>query len=381
MKTRFLQTALISFLFLPPCWLKLQAQCPGSTSSVTITSDTTVAGTGNDSYFLSLPKFDPSLGTLTAVTITSDVQVNYIYSIGNTRVTSALFKTRILRTDDISSTAIDPLFISQATQTPLLSTLVAGNTTVQVGPSTMTYAVSDVINDSRVANFMGTGTVDFNYDNSSFVAFSGPSGSNVDFTQLTDILHFSVSYTYCTASALASGISNLTAFKKNSNTIQLNWQQPIEEKDRFYTVQVSTDGKQYRNAGNLAANSTGVYTFLYNYTSGFNKKIFFRIMQQDKNQTSYSSIAVVDAADKDMHGMRIFPTIPTDRITVVFNKNEDRKITLYSMAGQPLWTKNYMNSGILRIMLPTGLQKGIYIVEAVNLYTHEREVSKIMIQQ
>lgn len=381
MKTQLVKTGLLIILFFSPGLISLQAQCPGGLSSVTITKDTTVSGTGNDSYTLSLPKFDPSLGTLTSVTITSDAVVNYIYSIGNTRVTSALFKTRILRTDDITSTALDPSFISQATQTPLLSTVVPGNTTVQVGPSTMNYTVSEIINDSRVANFMGAGTVDFSYDNTSFVAFSGPSGSNVDFTQLNDILHFSVKYTYCTSSsALASGISYFTALKKNSSTIQLNWQQLIEEKDRLYTIQVSTDGKQYNNTGSVAANPAGLYTYSYNYSSGYNKKFFFRIMQQDKNQVSYSSIAVVDAGDKNIPGMHIFPTAPSDKITIVFNKNEDRKITLYSLAGQPLWTNTFRNSAMLRILLPAGLQKGMYIVEAVNLRSHEREVSKIVMQ-
>jgi Secretion system C-terminal sorting domain len=383
MKTHFFKAGpIILLLVLSAASINhIHAQCPGSLAPVTLTFDTIGRGTGNDSYSFALPKFDPSLGMLTAVTISSNVKVNYVYSIGNTRSASALYKTRILRTDDITSTALDPSSISQATQTPLLNTTVAGNTTVQVGPLIMSYTVSQVVNNGTVVNFMGAGTVDFTYDNTSYVAFSGPSGSNVDFTQLIDTLLFRVAYTFCPSSALALNLFSFTAVKKNNDAVQLGWQQLHEEKNRTYTVQESTDGKEFKNITEVPANATGMYSYIYPYTPAFSKKLFFRIIQKDNQSASYSAIRVIDCSDKNISsGMHIFPSNPTDKMVIVFNKQDNRKITLYTIAGQPIQTNTYTNAATVRIIMPSNLQKGIYIVEAVNMHTQEREVSKILIQ-
>ena len=381
MKIFFFKPALLVVLFLAP-FLQMQAQCPGGAAPITITFDTVGTGTGNDSYVFSLPKFDPSLGTLSAVTITSHVQVNYIYSIGNTRLTSALYRTRISRTDDIASPALDPAAISAANQTALLTTIVPGNTTVQIGPSVMTYNVSAIVNDGRVVNFMGAGNVDFAYDNTSFVAFSGPSGSNVDFTQLNDTLHFSVAYTYCTASALHLNPFNFAAVKKAEGSCQLSWQQSDEEQNRRYTIQLSRDGKEFTDLTEIAASHTGNYNYLFNYQKGAYQQLFFRLKQDGYDNTAivYSDIRIVNAENKNGTAMRVYPTNPTNKFELLFNKPEDRKITLYAMTGQAVWSNVYQHMAAISIEIPAALQRGMYIVAAVNLNTNQTEVSKIVVQ-
>jgi hypothetical protein len=381
MKSFFLKLKLLVVLFLVS-FLQMQSQCPGGVAPTTITFDTVGTGTGNDSYFFSLPKFDPSLGTLSAVTITSHVQVNYIYSIGNTRITSALYRTRISRTDDIASPALDPAAISAANQTALLTTVVPGNTTVQIGPSVMTYNVSDIVNDGRIVNFMGAGNVDFAYDNTSFVAFSGPSGSNVDFTQLNDTLHFSVAYTYCTASALHLNPFNFTVVKKTESSCQLNWQQSDEEHNRRYTIQLSRDGKEFTDLTEMAASHRGNYNYLFNYQKGAYKQLFFRLKQDGYDNTAivYSDIRIINIENKSGTAMRVYPTNPTHKFELVFNKPEDRKITLYSMTGQKIWSNVYRQTAAISIEIPAALQRGMYIVAAVNLNTNQTEVSKIVVQ-
>ena len=381
MKSFFFKPALPVVLFFVS-FLQVQAQCPGGVAPTTITFDTVGTGTGNDSYVFSLPKFDPSLGTLSAVTITSHVQVNYIYSIGNTRITSALYRTRISRTDDIASTALNPAAISAANQTALLATIVPGNTTVQVGPSVMTYNVSDIVNDGRIVNFMGVGNVDFAYDNTSFVAFSGPSGSNVDFTQLNDTLHFSVAYTYCTASALHLNPFNFTAVKKTEGSCQLSWQQLNEEQNKRYTIQLSRDGKEFTDLTEMAAAHTGSYNYLFNYQKGAYQQLFFRLKQDGYDNTDivYSDIRIINTENKNGTAMRVYPTNPTHKFELLFNKPEDRKITLYSMTGQAVWSNVYQQTAAISIQIPAGLQKGMYIVTAVSLNTNLAEVSKIVVQ-
>jgi hypothetical protein len=381
MKSRLSRRAFTILLVCSSC-IKLHAQCPGGFGPITITYDTFGIGTGNDSYFFSLPKFDPSSGTLMEVTITSHVQVNYIYSIGNTRITSAVYRTRISRTDDIASTALDPATISAANQTALLTTIVPGNTIVQIGPSVMNYSVSDIVNDGRVVNFMGVGNVDFAYDNTSFVAFSGPSGSNVDFTQLNDTLHFSVAYTYCTASALHVNPFNFNAVKRTETSCQLSWQQSEEEQNRRYTIQLSRDGKEFTDLTEMAASHAGNYNYLYNYQNGAYRQLFFRLKQDGYDNTAivYSDIRIINTENRDVTAMHVYPTNPTNKFELLFNKPGDRKITLYSMTGQAVWSNTYRQTAAVSIQIPAGLQKGMYIVAAVNLNTNLAEVSKIVVQ-
>jgi hypothetical protein len=381
MKSLFLKLELLVALFCSSI-IQLQAQCTGGVAPVTITYDTVGTGTGNDSYLFTLPKFDPSLGTLTSVTINSAVQVNYVYSIGNTRISSAVYRTRILRTDDIASSVLDPAAISAANQTALLTTIVPGNTTVQVGPSIMNYTVSEVVNDGRVVNFMGVGNVDFAYDNTSFVAFSGPSGSNVDFTQLNDTLHFSVSYTYCASSLLHSNLFNFAAIKNTAESCQLSWQQLREEENKRFTVQFSSDGKKFADIAELPANHTGAYNYFYTYAPGVYKQLFFRIKENsyDNQATVYSEVRVIYPGAKSGGGMRVYPTNPTNKLQVVFNTRDDRKIVMYSMAGRQVWSSIYRKTADISIAIPASLQKGEYLITAINMNTQQTEVSKIVIQ-
>ncbi len=379
MKSHLLKFKLIVFL-VSSVILQTNAQCTGGSSLVTVSYDTTGMGTGNDSYIFTLPKFNPALGTLMSVSISSDVQVNYIYSIGNTRFASALFKTRILRTDDINSNAMDPMPISVANQTALLNTIVPGNTTVQVGPSLMNYSVSGLINDDRVVNFLGAGNVDFTYDNTSYVAFSGPSGSNVDFTQLYDTLHFKVSYNYCTASALDLNLFNFMATIKAGVSCLLSWQQQGDEQDKNYFLERSSNGIAFNTLVEMPANHPGNYSYLYTPGKEQGQRLFFRLRQvgSDINDIKYSEIRAINI-NNDLHAaMQLYSSTTPNKFELIFGSEDDRKIILYSMTGQVVWTNIYKNSSAIHLQLPVHLSRGVYV--AINLRSNHKDVTKVLLQ-
>ncbi len=372
---------IMAFCIIPGLSNSVSAQCSGSQPATVLTFDTIGTGTGNDVYYFQLPKFDPSIGTLISATINSAVTVNYAYSIGNTRALGALYRTRILRTDDIFSTALDPNPISQATQTPNLNTVVAGNSTVQIGPLTLNYAVNSIVNDGRLINFMGHDSINFEYDNTSFVAFSGPSGSNVDFTRLNDTLLFQVSYAYCPTSILPASLFSFNLIKKDKNTLILNWQQLDEKESRTYYLQTGRNGKDFTNFATVPSNSTGNYSYDYSLQNEPNGQLYFRIKQQEANSNiSYSPTRVVNVNDISNTGMHISPAYPVNFMKIDFNNNADRKITVYTMAGQQVWTGNFFNTSSCNISFSSPLNKGIYIVEAVDNRSQEKNITRIMAQ-
>jgi hypothetical protein len=372
---------IIACCLIPALKNGVYAQCSGSTPATILTFDTVGTGTGNDIYFFRLPKFNPAVGTLISATINSAVTVNYAYSIGNTRALGALYRTRILRTDDINSTALDPNPISQATQTPNLNTVVPGNSTVQIGPLTLNYTVNSIVNDGRLVNFMGNDSLNFEYDNTSFVAFSGPSGSNVDFTQLNDTLLFQVSYAYCPTIILPANLFSFNLKKKDNNTVTLNWQQLDENAGRSYYLQTGRNGKDFTDFATIAANSTGNYTYDYALQHELSGQLYFRIKVLDANgSASYAPTRVINLNDLPNGGMHISPANPDNFMKIDFNTSSDRKISVFTMAGQQVWTGNFINTSSCNISFTTPLNKGVYIVESVDNHTQERSLARVMAQ-
>src|SRR5689334_4512132 len=97
------------------------AQC--ANPMTTISYDTVVTGSGNDSYVFSFPKFDPTLGTLISVNVINKVTLKYSFQLENKEsFTINNYKVRVVREDDISSDALQvPIeFTHQQTYGPYI---------------------------------------------------------------------------------------------------------------------------------------------------------------------------------------------------------------------------------------------------------------------
>ena len=118
MKPVFFLTTLVSVLsFTDPVF----SQCAGATLPLTVRYDTTVTGIGNSSHSFTIPKFDPSLGTLLSADIQSSAALGFSYTLTNNDViNSHTYKTQIVRSDDIFSTALDPSSVDEVHQTPFV---------------------------------------------------------------------------------------------------------------------------------------------------------------------------------------------------------------------------------------------------------------------
>ncbi|MEO8583066.1 MAG: choice-of-anchor E domain-containing protein, partial [Flavitalea sp.] len=300
MKTSLL---LATFILLSAIALTAHSQ---QTIITKLTYDTTVNGTGSvfAPYQFSFPKFSASLGTLGEVRIASVLSWSYSYTIENKDAVLGTAKIKILRSDVIDGTTLSTPLIYDFTNTRPNKILSASDGVPNSGPdfyapSALQFASGDtVINQAlyNTADYMGPGTVDFQY--SPEVGYS-QSGPNIDFKgQAVDQIKMSLTYIYSNPSILAKTITSFTANKRD-RSVNLNWHTTNETSDRSYEILTSTDGKVFTIVSTLNASPDGSQTgnYQFNYIPGSDEKgkLFFQIKQIELRGTAkYSAQRSVD---------------------------------------------------------------------------------------
>jgi hypothetical protein len=379
MKTLF---SLLGILFLLSYPSRLFSQCAGPALPFTITYDSIVTGIGNSSRLFTFHKFDPSLGTLLSADLKSVSKLQYSYTLMNIDpIVTHTYRTQIIRTDDISSTALDPSTISETTNSsPVLAILAAGQHT-DVGPKSLNYTINNSVTDSRLINFEGTGSVDLDYEigTSAFTTLS--TLYNFSFTTAVDTVDFSITYRYCSNSLLSSDLLFFTAVPQSKNNVLLNWRQANVEAGRMYNVQLSTDGITFTALADVAENTTGAYA--YNYLNSSAKKLFFRIQEKNvSGEIKYSNIRMVEFNQDTKAVVHIFPTLYTGgSLQVNFPERSDWQITLFASDGRKISENRMSNVNAVSLPVPGQLGNGIYLVETFNTFSQQRQVTRIIVQR
>lgn len=384
MKTKF---------YLPFCLLFTIPHFSNAQTTQTITYDTVVTGTGNGFYTFSFPKFNPQLGTLTDIRISTNVVVNYSYTLENKElITIPNYRVRVAREDEISSTALMlPLTnMFQKTYGPFLLTAAdasngSGTDYFNSGPLTVMDHQVQNYTLYNAADFMGTGTVSFDYLPMTYTIIFG--GATYNFQgNSSDLTRFSITYTYSSSTFLASGI-NFSAQKKNDNSIELNWTTTNETNDRRYELQKSTDGKQFvevtrfnANAGN---NQVGTYHYNYPINSTEQSRLLFRVKQIEKNGTvNYSPLRIIDLGKSTTTAARLYPNPSTGATQLLFSnsKRDNWKVEVYTTNGQLVNTYYFKNALLAKLNTNNEWSKGVYMVKATNTSTAQTIVQKLAIQ-
>ena len=135
------------------------SQCPAGYALQSIRHDALAVGNGNGTYSFNFPQFNPALGTLIGAEIIDSVRSKYTFSLFHPTYTG-FFQTRIIRTDEITGPAISPPgSVLTTDMDPKYNLFVPANTTVTRGPVAHNYVRKYMVNDGRLSNFMGGGTV------------------------------------------------------------------------------------------------------------------------------------------------------------------------------------------------------------------------------
>jgi hypothetical protein len=208
------------------------AQCTGSLSSMS--HDSLVLGSGNDPHTFSFLQFDPSVGTLTQVSISAVVSVNYGFSLTNINSTTTSFSLGVGRKDTSKVQHWSLLIIIPLMQ---IQHLTWHQIRQSLGLATVIDRYDNAIDiTTNVAPFIGNGTVGFSYAPRTYANHSGSPTYNYSATA-NDSIHFFITYFYCSNITLATKISAFTAQKEDDSFIDLNWVTENEQAGTRYEVQ------------------------------------------------------------------------------------------------------------------------------------------------
>ena len=154
--------------------------------------------------------------------------------------------------------------------------------------------------------------------------------------------------------------------------VKLSWTTTIEINCRNYTIERSTDGKTFINAGIVAGSgNTSIeksYFFNDDIASVKNSIIYYRLKQTDADgRNSYSKIVSVRLKTSTT----AFTVSPNPfssyvNINLDWNRNETANVKVISMSGKELVTRNIQlikgtNYVALKELSP--LPSGMYIIQ------------------
>ncbi len=351
-----------------------------------VSYDTLIAGSGNDSYTFSFSKFNPSLGTLVAVKINSLVSVNYGFVLKNVESVKRNFSISVGRIDYFQSDALADVYNNQMQVNIGTFPLNPGNSVSQsLTPIISHYLNTDSVT-SNLSNFMGAGTVSFDYEPTTYTTLLG-SANYYYSASAADTVHFSITYLYCNAGVLLLNMGNFQALKENNTTIQLSWTTENELAGRNYEIQKSADGNNFAPVVSIPSvpDSDGKGSYLHNYTIGTDDKarIYFRVKETDgQGLVKYSEIRSVDLDDNDAAGMRIFPNPATSFVNVAFNQPSVKnwQVDIFSANGILIQSNSCLNTSTAHISFKEKPASGIYFIRATDQQTHKSFVQNFLIE-
>lgn len=366
-------------------------QCPDDVTPQYISFDTTVTGGGNDFHEFTFRKFDPSLGTLVAVSLETFVTLQYSFQLENNNYMGSGHTVRVSRTDEIIFPGGQEEKLNKKNFGPYA--LSGSDGVTGSGPDYFSsgpmYAFERLYNvynfNSNLASFLGNDTVVINYNTDSHANSVGNINSSLT-GNAQDTIAFKVTYTYCQTTFLAAEISNLTISRLSSGYLQLKWFVPNDLAGNKYEIEKSTDTRQYKVISTItsASNNAGNYQFTYLPVPSDKNKLFFRIRQLEPDgSVKYSKVKAIDLVNNEATPVKIYPAVATAFIKIFLpvSGNDDWHINLISSGGQIVQQQAVYHTKFTKLVFNRPMSPGLYIVEAINKRTRESHKSKIMIQR
>jgi hypothetical protein len=360
----------------------LSAQCTSAIQNITY--DTLVVGSGNDNRAFTFSKFDPSIGTLVEVNISSVVSVNYGFTLKNTNSSPINFSISVGRNDDFQSAVL---------ASPYTNAMLADVGTFVVNPNqTIAQALSPVINrydntiniNSNVVDFIGSGTIGFTYSPHTYTNHS-VSPSYQYSASANDTIHFSLTYFYCTGIILSDDITKFSATKENNDAVKLIWSTVNEHQGRTYEIEKSIDGKNFSSTDSVSSSSENSSDYTYHYRTLPTEKInlWFRLKINDFSGTiKYSAIRMVDMKNTYSGNISLYPNPSDQFINIIFNQPETKNwmVDIFAANGALIQKNVFMNAATAHIDFKNKLSPGAYFMRATDQKTSKNYVLSFIVR-
>jgi hypothetical protein len=374
---------LLAFSMLTSASFQSFAQCSSSLKSITY--NTVLKGTGNNSWGFLLPQFNPALGTLIAVNISATISVRYAFTLENNSSSAVAYTVNVNRRDSINSSTLSaPVnnwtyktygpFNLNATD----GTTGSGSDYTNQGPLTLlnNYILNDSI-VSYVVPFLGTSNAVFVYNPATTAAVAG--GADYSFSEnINDTMHFSLTYYYCNAVVLQTTLTGFYAAKQNDETIKLSWTTQNELPNRLYTVEKSSDGKNFSEVDTIKSvdkNPSANYSSDYPISSTDRNRIYFQLKIVDENgDVSYSEIRIVEL-DENKQSVSLFPNPSSNFVNLVFtNSIGNLQTDIFAANGELIQRNYFTNTNSAHINFRNKLASGVYFIKVFDRQSQKNYV-------
>ncbi|MBS1946838.1 MAG: T9SS type A sorting domain-containing protein [Bacteroidetes bacterium] len=370
-----------------------QCLCSSGLPATPITQSITIAPKVSSSLTFNFNQFDPSVGTLSCVSLKDTVTIVTTSSALNTGPDSTAFLFQLTVPSKITAPGITINKVFNKTYGyDTLSPHGVPGYSITYGPDTIALNNKGSGSTGGNAAYIGIGTVGITFA----ITGGGLSvldGGLNDTTSVATTLAGTLNLTYywCPASALASLITNFTA-AQNGNYVQLKWQSENEQKGISYAIEYSSDGHSFTPAGTLISdsNSDGTsadYQYEFSIPQNTNGKLFFRIMRitADGNSAIYSPVKMVNiGGDGSLVSYRIYPNPVSTFAMIEFDKvlSGNFTVDLANTAGQVVRHKTLTLSGSNQIKLDliSRLATGLYYLHIHDQLNNRQYISKLIIE-
>lgn len=146
------------------------------------------------------------------------------------------------------------------------------------------------------------------------------------------------------------------------NSIMLEWATATETNNDYFTIEKSTDGKNFSIAGLVDGAGTSAYTNTYSFEDAEAQEgiWYYRLKQTDHNgKCTYSKI--VAAQPRNRRNIDIYPN-PCSQMFYIDILDEDADVEVLNMAGEKVYEQKVKANDSNSIRLPGTLKNGIYMV-------------------
>lgn len=263
---------------------------------------------------------------------------------------------------------------------------------VHIGPDTIfnSRTTTSNITNGSISNFMGHGTVGFDYLNTSTTTLLDGSSNYDLFVRGYSRLSVRLVYYICPLEVLANSISDFTVFRKDDKII-ISWKGLNESLASAYDIEMSTDGKTFGRISSINVKEAGSMEYSIQYAPNEQAsagKIFFRIKRYERAEVTtkfgYSSIKSVQGNNSNNFAVTPYPNPAISGVRLDFDRaiKGDMEVELINTTGQRIFTKQYTlrNQPSLQVDWSVKPVPGLYYVRATDKATRQQFTTRLLIQ-
>ncbi|KAA9332695.1 T9SS type A sorting domain-containing protein [Adhaeribacter soli] len=259
------------------------------------------------------------------------------------------------------------------------------------------YSVQNVYDDSLI-KFTGLNTSTYRYDQADVfryivdsATFHNGENSTIEVYAQAGTLVGAVTFNLeeCDDMIIIPLPVELISFNGSASKegIALNWETATEKDNAYFSIQHSTDGRNFESVGYVEGNGTSStnHKYRFNHTQPAGGKNYYRLKQVDHDgKYAYSKVIVVESKGAPSLKLTVYPNPVTNgelnlKLDRAMNEHELATVDLHDLNGRLIATEVLKGSQTIQINTrKLNLKPGIYLVNLRNGNTTSHQ--KIVIQ-